>query len=134
MIKNFKINFRCPHCEKCIELDLSNNLRLSNNEDNTTLDKETENSVLREQYRDFLIEQRYSIKTRNGNPSTVYDYIKRIDAIAENEKYDWCDIADNINILVKKYDVGGIEEEFGNKSHRAVINALKAYKRFLETI
>lgn len=128
MLKKLKISLICPHCGKPIEFNWSEN------EYNMNLDKKEENSILREQYRDFLIEQGYSTKTSSGNPSTVYDYIKRIDSIAENESCDWCDIADNINILVKKYDIGGIAEELGNKSHRAVINALKRYKEFLQKI
>ncbi len=87
---------------------------------------------LREQYRYYLIKQGYSIETPSGYPSTVYDYIKRIDRIAKRENYDWNEIADKIENIVIKYDCNGTEEEFGNKSHRAYINALKAYKDFLQ--
>lgn len=100
----------------------------------TILTLKENRDVLSVQFRDFLIKRGYKIKTKSGHPSTVYDYIKRIDQIAKNESCDWCDIAKDINILVKKYDIGGIEEEFGNKSHRAYINALKAYKDFLQKI
>jgi hypothetical protein len=36
--------------------------------------------------------------------------------------------------IVNSYDVGGQNEAFGQKSHRAVINALKRYEAFLGVV
>ena len=98
----------------------------------TILTLKENRDVLSVQFRDFLIKRGYKIKTKSGHPSTVYDYIKRIDRIAKRENYDWNEIADKIENIVIKYDCNGTEEEFGNKSHRAYINALKAYKDCLQ--
>ena len=32
--------------------------------------------------------------------------------------------------IVRKYDVGGSEEDFGNLGHKTVINALKLFQEF----
>ena len=38
---------------------------------------------------------------------------------------------ENIDFYVKKYDTDGTEAEYGNKSHRANINALKRFRDFI---
>ena len=87
---------------------------------------------MRYKFEQYLIKQGYSVYTPSGNPSTVYDYIKRIDKIIEWENlYSWEDLAKNISKYVSQYNIGGIKEDMGQKSHAAVINALLAFQRFL---
>ena len=86
---------------------------------------------MKEKFCQYLINKGYSLTTPTGNPSTVYDYQKRIDKVCEWENCSWDTLAKNITQIVEVYDVGGCKEELGNKSHRAVINALKQYREFL---
>lgn len=80
---------------------------------------------MKEKFMDYLTKQGYSLTTPAGNPSTVYDYAKRVDKVCEWENTTWTGLADNINNIVSLYDIGGAKEEYGLKSNRAVINALK---------
>ena len=50
--------------------------------------------------------------------------------ILEREKISIQNLAENIDLYVKKYDTYGSEEEFGNRSHKAFINALKRFQDF----
>lgn len=84
-------------------------------------------------FKDFLKDQGYSEFTQSGNPSTVYDYSKRVEEIREREGLENLDeLANNIDKLVNKYDENGLERAFGEKSHRAYINALKRFQEFVE--
>lgn len=91
-----------------------------------------ENHFMKEQFKDYLLSKGYSEYTPSGNPSTVYDYIYRIEKICLEEGSSWEMLASDIDRFVKDYDVGGKNENIGQTSHRAVINALKAFKAFLE--
>ena len=89
-------------------------------------------SYLKIEFENYLVKMGYKKFTPSGNKSTVYDYIGRIENVIRNEGLcTWENFASNINRIVKEYDYGGIKEEEGNKSHKAVINAIKAFKRFL---
>lgn len=85
-----------------------------------------------ENFKLYLIKKGYKQYTPSGNPSTVYDYIKRIEKICKKERISIEELADNLNNYVKKYDVFGVEEEFGKKSHNAFICALKRFQEFIE--
>ncbi len=79
----------------------------------------------------FLIDKGYKQKTPSGNPSTVYDYIKRIDKICEWECMTWEELADSIQNILYQYDIGGEKENLGKLSHNAVINALRRFYDFV---
>lgn len=85
---------------------------------------------MKERFRRFLIDAGYKETTPSGNPSTVYDYIKRIDKVCEWERESWETLAEHIEVVVVMYDVGGPKEELGKKSHSAVINALRRFQEF----
>ena len=87
---------------------------------------------MKKQFENYLIEKGYKITTPSGLPSTVYDYIKRIDYVCKMEGYSsWEQLADVIPEKIREYDVGGIKEELGRKSHNAVISALVQFKNFV---
>ena len=92
--------------------------------------KKDSNSHTLENFKTYLIKQGYSELTPSGNPSTVYDYGKRVENILERERISILKLAENIDFYVSKYDTYGIEAEYGNKSHRAIINALKRFQDF----
>ncbi len=79
----------------------------------------------------YLINQGYKQTTPSGRPSTVYDYIKRIDSVCIQENESWASLAQKIDFIVQAYDKGGCKEDLGQKSHRAVINSLKRYAEFI---
>lgn len=86
---------------------------------------------MKKQFEKFLIDQGYKQTTPSGNPSTVYHYIGWIERVCEKEGRSWIQLAANIDSIVRRYDVGGIEEEYGNQGHRTVINALKRFREFV---
>lgn len=88
---------------------------------------------MKQQFQDYLIKKGYSVITPAGNPSTVYDYVKRIDKVCEWENMTWSELGQNIDVIVTQYDRGGRKEELGRTSNNAVINALKRFSEFLAT-
>ncbi len=85
-----------------------------------------------ENFKEYLIQQGYSEFTPSGNPSTVYDYVKRVSKICERENVDIRMLAENISFYVEKYGPTGNESEFGKKSHNAYISALKKFDEFIK--
>lgn len=86
---------------------------------------------MKHKFQDYLIKQGYSLTTPVGNPSTVYDYAKRIDKVCRLENLTWEGLACNIEEIVSLYDVGGSKEDLGKQSKSAVINALKRFSEFV---
>ena len=84
-----------------------------------------------ENFKTYLIEQGYSEFTPSGNPSTAYDYMKRVEKIRSRENLSINELAENINYYVEKYDSNGDDAEFGKRSHNAFINALKRFEEFV---
>jgi len=86
-------------------------------------------------FENYLIKKGYSQYTPSGHRSTTYDYAKvRIPKICKKEQISVEQLANNINYYVRKYDFGGSESAFGNKSHRAFINAIKRFEEFLDSL
>ncbi len=87
---------------------------------------------MRKAFEYFLESRGYSKFTASGAPSTVYDYIKRIDKVCYFECCTWEELSENIDAVICDYDIGGEKEHIGNISHRAVINALKRFREFVD--
>lgn len=85
-----------------------------------------------ENFKNYLVGQGYSEFTPSGKPSTVYDYMKRIEKICNRESITTKRLADNICFYVYKYGPTGNEAEFGRKSHNAFISALRKFEDFLK--
>ena len=83
-------------------------------------------------FRNYLIELGYQTVTPNGRPSTVYDYLKRIEMVCEYEHMTHEELAFNIGRIVLEYDVGGNKESLRKKSHNSVINALRRFQEFCQ--
>lgn len=66
--------------------------------------------------------------------NTVHSYCSWIIKICRKEKISLLELAKNINNFVLKHDIGGPEESYGNKGHRSVINALKKYSDFSNSL
>jgi len=87
-----------------------------------------------ENFKAYLIEQGYSTITPSGNPSTVYDYMRRVEKIRERENITLKELSENISFYVEKYGPTGKESEFGKRSHNSFINGLKRFEDFLNTM
>lgn len=81
----------------------------------------------------YLINAGYKTETDSGYDSTVYSYAKAAESVIKEEGVTWLDLESNIDDIVDKYDVGGAREDFGAKSNKTVINALKRFKEFVES-
>ena len=87
---------------------------------------------MKEQFRQFLVNKGYKVVTPSGNPSTVYDYLKRIDKVCEWELIDnWTNLAKNITEIRLQYESSGEKSELGARSHNAVICALRQFEEFV---
>ena len=85
-----------------------------------------------ENFKIYLIQQGYSEFTPSGNPSTVYDYMKRVEKICDRENITIKRLAKNISFYVDKYGPTGNEAEFGRRSHNAFISALRKFEDFVK--
>jgi hypothetical protein len=83
-----------------------------------------------EKFKLYLVNQGYSEFTPSGNPSTAYDYTKRVNKICLREAISIHNLADNISLYVDKYSSTGSESAFGKRSNNAFINALRRFEEF----
>ena len=82
----------------------------------------------------YLESEGYSVVTPQGLPSTTYDYAHaRIPFVLREEQISIETLMSNIDQYVKMYDLRGLKSALGNKSHRAVINALKRFQEFIQS-
>jgi hypothetical protein len=52
--------------------------------------------------------------------------------VIDREGITWNQLENDIASIIKKYDVGGVEEDFGNRSNRTNINALYRFAEMLD--
>lgn len=97
-----------------------------NNSPSTTEQKKALNG-----FRDYLIRCGYAEYTSSGLPSSAHDYVGRIQKVLEWESMSLAELNQNIDSICREYDIGGIKQELGQKSHGSVINALKRYREYL---
>lgn len=85
-------------------------------------------------FKKFLIGKGYKQTTPSGNPSTVYDYLKRIHKISEAYNFNIYEIEDiaKLEKIKRELDKDGINQDLGNRSHRAVYNAMARYCEFIK--
>lgn len=94
--------------------------------------KSTIKSTLQVEFEEYLIAAGYPITGISGNKSTVPQYSRAVEKVIEREGLTWNQLADDIDNIVKKYDVGGTCEDFGAKSNRTNINALYRFAEMLD--
>ena len=82
-------------------------------------------------YEAYLEAAGYPVVGVSGNDSTVPAYSRAVEKVIEKEGITWADLESNISNIIAKYDVGGVCEDFGNKSNKTVINALKRFGEFV---
>lgn len=83
-------------------------------------------------FKEWLKEKGYSEFSKSGNLSTCTDYPNRINYIIWYENLSsWQDVVNNIDVLLPAYSKGGKREKIGQKSHNAVINALRRFCEFI---
>ena len=95
--------------------------------------KVTVKGSLQDQYELYLEAAGYPVVGRTGKDSTVPAYAYAVEQVLKEENLTWAELKKNIAQIVTKYDVGGACEDFGAKSNRTVINALKRFAEFVES-
>lgn len=80
---------------------------------------------------EWLVEQGYKKYTPSGGRSTAFEYADGVEKVRQRERLTETEMIENIGMLIKKYDIGGAESEFGSMRHRTIINALKRYREFI---
>lgn len=113
-------------------IDTNNETKINNEFASQNARIQTVSDILRDEFYYFLIKEGFSAETPSGNPSTVYDYQKRIDFVCDIENITWDGLQKEINSIIEQYSPQGIKSELGAKSHNAVIAALKQFKIFVE--
>lgn len=88
--------------------------------------------IMYESFYNYLVSAGYKEYTPSGRKGTVYSYCYAIEKVLENEGISWEELRKNIKQIIVKYDQGGIYEDFGNRSNRTVINALRSFEKFSE--
>lgn len=88
--------------------------------------------TLQIEYENYLIAAGYPVYGVKGGKSTVPQYSRAVEKVVEREGLTWNELADNIASIVKKYDIGGTEEDFGNRGNRTIINALYRFGEMLD--
>ena len=84
------------------------------------------------EFKNYLIEKGYSEFTKSGRRSTVYDYDFRVKRVCRAEQLNVKDLAEKIDVVISDYSSNGIKWDLGRLSHESVINALKAFNRFVK--
>ena len=94
----------------------------------------TARGPIQRMYEVYLESAGYPVIGRSGNYSTVPAYSNAVAQVLKNENITWAELEQNIDNIVARYDIGGPCEDFGNKSNKTVINALKRFKEFVESM
>lgn len=89
------------------------------------------NEGYKREYQNYLISKGLKLESLSGKPSTVSDYVNWVKRISENENITWQQLANNIKIFLPKYDIGGKKEDYGKKSNKSAINALRHFSDFI---
>ena len=74
----------------------------------------------------------YLAKKKGYSENTARSYKSFVNRIAERENLNDLQFAESIDELIKKYDAGGVEEEYGNRGRRTAINSLCRFKEFVD--
>lgn len=53
----------------------------------------------KKRYKQYLIDQGYKEYTPKGHPSTVDDYVRRVDRVCKSEGLTWTQLTENIRLL-----------------------------------
>ena len=84
----------------------------------------------KERFTRWLVKKGYPEYTPAGRNSTARDYPYRVEKVCADEGISWDTLSAQIDEIVRAYDRGGRKEAEGNRSNRAVINALKRYREY----
>ncbi len=85
-------------------------------------------------FEDYLIKAGYKRESESGNRSTVDSYLKAVEAVRDEEGVTYSFLARNISAIASKYDIGGDKVDFGNKSNRTYINALRRFEDYVNSL
>lgn len=92
------------------------------------------NEEIKELFKIYLINAGLAVVTPSGLPSTVFDYMDKIEKVIyyERYRYGWKEVVINIEQLVIDYDWGGRKQDFGKIKGSIVLPALKKFNQFVK--
>ena len=85
---------------------------------------------MQKEFKLWLVSQGLKEFTDNGTPSTVNDYVGRINRICISENCKWNELANRINKILQEYEKDGEKSSLGKRSHDSVLNALRWFCKF----
>ena len=86
---------------------------------------------IKQEFTNFLIKKGYREYTVNHTPSTVYDYLGRIEKVCIAESMSFMELMTRIDEILPLYLDNGIKANEGKRSHESVKNALKNFSAFV---
>ena len=84
-----------------------------------------------QKFKQYLITRGFKEYSENARPSTVIDYVSRVNKICLREGMTEQQLADNINTILEQYGRLGEKWTIGKKSHESYFNALLQFKKFV---
>lgn len=87
--------------------------------------------MIQDEFCSYLEEKGYKTTTQEGAPSTIPHYLRAIDKICDRESMTWEALASRLEEIVPRYDIGGPDEEYGNRNHGTPRAAVKQFMRFV---
>ncbi len=88
-------------------------------------------AMIQDEFYAYLEEEGYKKTTQKGAPSIISHYLGAIDKICGREGITWEVLASRLEEIVPRYDIGGLDEEYGNQSNGTPRAALKQFMRFV---
>lgn len=83
----------------------------------------------------FLFDKDYSVYSKNGNKSTVFDYPNRVQKVCKEEGILNLDaFSTHIDLIIEKYSKNGEKAIEGAKSHGSVLKALELFQEFCNSL
>jgi hypothetical protein len=86
---------------------------------------------MQKEYKMFLINAGFSVKTIQGKSSTVYDYLRGLKRVCQEENLNIEGLAKNIDRLVIKYQPMGEHSNIGKQVSRSVRCSLVQFSKFI---
>ncbi len=79
------------------------------------------------QFETYLLANNYSVKTSA-------DYMGRIERLCRKEEFTLSHLVENIADILPDYERTGKKSSYGKRSHTSVIQALRHFNKFLNTM
>jgi hypothetical protein len=86
---------------------------------------------MKKTYKHWLVNNGYAEKTASGRPSSVYDYIRGLRRVCQQEHLSVEGVAKRIDKLLPKYQPCGKCSNIGRSISRSVRSSLAQFRKFV---